>query len=259
MDASLATADRLAYEERGTGVPVVFIHGLTFSRHTWDPLLDRIAGRFRCVAVDLPGHGGSPGLPSSLEEVGRQVHGLVADLGIARPVVVGHSYGGALASMYAATSPVAGVVNVDQPLDIRPFLGLLQQVAPALRGPHFAAAFEPIRQSIGVELLPEPLRSATLATQAVRQDLVLAYWNEALRRSPEDLQAEVDATARRIAVPYLAVFGHRLADDERAAIRALIPHLELEEWPDRGHMVHLMELERFADRLAAFVDACGGA
>ena len=151
------------------------------------------------------------------------------------------------------------MVNVDQPLDMRPFLGLLRQIAPALRGPDFAAAFEPIRQSIGVELLPEPLRSATLATQTVRQDLVLAYWDEALRRSPEDLQAEADATARRIAAPYLAVFGHRLGEEERAALRAQIPHLELEEWPDRGHMVHLMAPDRFADRLAAFVDACGGA
>jgi pimeloyl-ACP methyl ester carboxylesterase len=267
MKTAVALSTRLAYEERGVGTPIVFLHGLTFSRRTWRPLLDRLAGRFRCVTVDLPGHGGSPGLPRSfeevehrvptLEEIGHRVHTLVADLGIARPVVVGHSFGAAIASFYAATFPVAGVVNVDQPLDLRPFLRLLQQVASALRGPGFAAAFEPIRQSIGVELLPEPLRSATLATQTVHQDLVLAYWDEPLRRSPEDLQAEVDATARTIVAPYLAVFGHRLGDDERANIRTLIPHLELEEWPDRGHMVHLMEPNRFADRLAAFVSACG--
>ena len=257
MDAAVAPGTRLAYEERGAGIPVVFVHGLTFSRRTWEPLLDRLAGRFRCVAVDLPGHGESAGLPSSMEEAGYRVHELVTDLGIERPVVVGHSMGGIEATMYAANFPVCGVVNVDQPLDTRPFVRLLQQVAPALRGPHFAAAFEPIRQSIGVGLLPEPLRASTLATQTVRQDLVLAYWNDIFRRSPEELQALVDEAARRIAAPYLAVFGHRLGDDERAALRATIPHLELEEWPDRGHMVHLMEPDRFAQRLAAFVDACG--
>jgi pimeloyl-ACP methyl ester carboxylesterase len=257
MSASVARASRLVYEERGIGIPVVFIHGLTFSRRTWDPVVDRLAARFRCVTVDLPGHGESAGLPQSLEDVAQRVHGIVTDLGIARPVVVGHSFGGALASFYAAHFPTAGVVNVDQPLDIRPFVGMLQQCAPALRGPDFAAAFEPIRQSIGVELLPEPIRSATLATQTVRQDLVLAYWDEALRRSPQELQAEIDATARRITVPYLAIFGHRLADEERATLRALLPNLELEEWPDRGHMVHLMEPDHFAERLAAFVDACG--
>jgi pimeloyl-ACP methyl ester carboxylesterase len=104
-----------------------------------------------------------------MEEVGHQVQGLVTGLGIERPVVVGHSLGGLMATFYAATFSVAGVVNVDQPLDVQPFARLLQQVEPVLRGPHFAAALGPIRQSMGVELLPEPLRSHTLATQTVRQ------------------------------------------------------------------------------------------
>jgi pimeloyl-ACP methyl ester carboxylesterase len=191
-----------------------------------------------------------------MEEVGHQVHALVSDLGIARPVMVGHSWGGALVSMYAAMFPVAGVVNVDQPLDTRPFVRMLKQAEPALRGPHFAAAFEPIRQSIGVELLPEPLRSHTLATQTVRQDLVLAYWDEVFQRSPEDLQALIDDVAHRITVPYLVVFGHQLSDDERVALQNRLRGLELEEWPERGHMVHLMEPDRFAHRLATFVDRC---
>jgi pimeloyl-ACP methyl ester carboxylesterase len=258
MNMPLSSAARLAHEERGTGVPVVFIHGLTFSRRTWEPLLDRLSGRLRCVAVDLPGHGGSPGLPGSLEDVSRQLHALLTDQGIARPVVVGHSIGAAIATIYAAAFPVAGAVNVDQALDMRPLLGLIHQIAPALRGPGFTAAFEPIRQSIGVELLPEPLRSATLATQTVRQDLVLAYWHDALRRSPEDLQAQAEVAIRRITAPYLAVFGHQLGADERAALQSLIPHLDLEEWPDRGHMVHLMDCDRFAARLASFIDTCGG-
>jgi pimeloyl-ACP methyl ester carboxylesterase len=258
MEMAVAQGNGLAYEERGAGAPVVFIHGLTFNRSTWDLALDRLADRFRCVAVDLPGHGGSAGLPTSMEEVGRQVHGLVSGLGIERPVIVGHSLGSMLATMYAATIPVAGVVNVDQPLDILPLARLLQQVEPALRGPHFAAAFEPIRQSFGVEMLPEPLRSTTLATQTVRQDLVLAYWNEVFQQSPDDMQVLIDDAARRITCPYLAVFGHQPSDDERVALYSRLPDLELEEWPERGHMVHLMEPDRFARRLVAFVDTCSG-
>jgi pimeloyl-ACP methyl ester carboxylesterase len=260
MQASMAqnTANGLAYEERGTGFPVVFVHGLTFSGSTWGPVVDRLSDRFRCVAVDLPGHGRSPGLPHSMEEVAHQIHGLMTDLGIERPVIVGHSWAGIMATIYAATFPVAGVVNVDQPLHTGPWLRMLRQIEPSLRGPNFAATFEPIRQTIGVELLPEPLRSSTLASQTVRQDLVLAYWDEAFRRSPDDLQVLLDETARSITVPYLAVFGHRLAEDERAGLQDRIARLELEEWPDRGHMVHLMEPDRFAHRVAAFVDMCSG-
>src|SRR6478735_6151732 len=161
MEASTISGIPLAYDERGEGAPILFIHGLTFNRHTWDPILDRLTGRFRCIAVDLPGHGGSTGLPHTLEETGHQIHALVSDLGIERPIVVGHSLGGVLATMHASIFPVSGVINVDQSLDIRPFASLIQQMAPALLGPDFAAAFAPIHQHIGVELLPEPLRSTT--------------------------------------------------------------------------------------------------
>jgi pimeloyl-ACP methyl ester carboxylesterase len=260
MEASGAPSkgSGLAYEAGGAGVPIVFIHGLTFNRSTWRPLLDRLVDRFHCVAVDLPGHGASAGLPYAMEEVARRIYWLITDVGIERPVIVGHSLGGIIATMYAATFPVAGVVNIDQPLDTTPFIRMLQQLEPELRGPHFAAAFEPIRQSIGVDLLPEPLRSSTRATQTVRQDLVLAYWDETFRRSPEALQALLDEGVRRITVPYLAVFGRRLADGERVRLQNRLSRLELEEWPDCGHMVHLVEPDRFAQRLAAFVDACSG-
>lgn len=256
MDTVVTQGTQLAYEERGTGYPIVFLHGLTFDRGTWEPIIDRLAHRFRCIAVDLPGHGESPGLPRSLEELGRQVWALVTELGIERPVLVGHSLAAALVSMMAARYPVAGVVNVDQPLGILPFARMAHQLEPALRGPNFQAAFEPIRQSIGVELLPEPLRSRTLAGQTIRQDLVLAYWNDMLQQTPEELQALIDETARNITVPYLAVFGHVLPDGERQYLSDHLLALELVEWPNRGHMVHLMEPDRFAHRLATFIERC---
>jgi pimeloyl-ACP methyl ester carboxylesterase len=255
MDAVLETGNRLAYEDRGTGFPVVFIHGLTFSKGTWRPITDRLVDRYRCVAIDLPGHGESTGLPCSMEEVMQQVHQLISDLGIERPVIVGHSYGAMFVTFYAAQMPVAGVVNVDQTLLVEPFLRMSQQMEPVLRGPNFAATFEPIRRSIGVEMLPESLRSSTQATQTVRQDLVVAYWYEVGRSSPVEMQVTVDEATSTVTVPYLAIFGQRLPEEDRAYLQEHLPTLELEEWPDRGHMVHLMETERFTDRLSRFIDS----
>ena len=180
----------------------------------------------------------------------RQVNRLVTELGIERPVMVGHSLGAIFVTMYASRYPAAGVVNVDQTIDIGPIARLIREAGPALRGPSFATAFEPFRKSIGVESLPEPLRSRTLATQIVRQDVVLAYWSE----PPE--QTQIDEAVRSITVPYLAVFGRPLSDDERTRLYDRLPTLELEIWPDRGHMVHLMEPVRFADRVARFIDQC---
>ena len=246
----------LAFEVHGSGTPVVFLHGLTFDRTVWRPIVDLMGGGFSCIMIDLPGHGESAGAARQMEEVAGAVHELLDDLGFANPVVVGHSLGALLATIYAGSYPVAGVVNVDQALNQRPMLGFLHQMEPALRGENFAAAFEPFRQSIGVDMLPEPLRSSVAAHQTIRQDLVLGYWDEALRSDPGDMQERLDDLLDTIRARYLVVFGDRISDDDRAHLNQHLHALEIEEWPDRGHMVHLLEPDRFARRVTDFAAAC---
>ena len=137
-----------------------------------------------------------------------------------------------------------------------PSAELVQRLEPALRGPGFARAFEPFQQSMGYDRIPEPVRSEVLAAQEIRQDVVLGDRDELMRAQPERLQARVEQLAATIDVPVLAVFGRQLADDERDHLRRLVPGAQLEEWPDRGHFVHLAEADRFAARLRTFVDFC---
>lgn len=164
----------LAHLDTGGDSPaIVFIHGMTFSKETWDPIVDRLRDRFRCLVVDLPGHGGSTGSGADPLAVVARIHATVVDTAVARPVVVGHSAGALYATGYAATHPTAGVINVDQSLRVGPFAGFIQHLSPALRGPDFATAFEPFTASIGVARLPEPERGRVLTTQHVTQRLVL--------------------------------------------------------------------------------------
>jgi len=88
---------------------------------------------------------------------------------------------------------------------------MVQSLWPALTGPSFATAFEPIQNSIGIDRIPEPFRSQVLAIQDIRQETVLGYWDDLLRTDPDNMQAQIDDTASRIACPYLAVFGRKLA------------------------------------------------
>src|SRR3954452_12175299 len=106
----------LAYEQHGAGVPVVLIPGLTFERSSWRPIIDRLGGRVRSIAVDLPGQCESAGPACALEALAAQVPGLV-DLGSEPPVVVGHSMSGAVAMIYAATYPTRAAVDVDLSFD----------------------------------------------------------------------------------------------------------------------------------------------
>jgi pimeloyl-ACP methyl ester carboxylesterase len=255
MSTSTSTTE-LAYDDQGSGVPVILLHGLTFNRTTWAPIIEQLGNGVRTVAIDLPGHGDSLGGPRSLWEVAALVHDLADVLGIERPIVVGHSMSSGIASIYAASYPALGVVSIDQSTDIRPFAQLMQRMEPTLRGPGFTEAFQPFQQSMGLDRLPEAMRSRVLAAQRLRQDIVLGYWEEMLRTDPQQIQARVDDEARRIACPYLAVFGRTLERPEREHMKALLSSVQIEEWPGSGHFVHLAELERFGDRLRKFIEHC---
>ncbi len=255
MPANISTTE-LAYHDQGSGVPVILLHGLTFNRATWPPIVERLGDGVRTVAIDLPGHGDSPGDPRSLWAVAELVHELADELAIERPIVVGHSISAAIASIYGASHPTLGVVNIDQPVDVRPFAQLVRRLEPALRGPGFAEAFQPFQQSMGLARVPEPLRLRVLAGQRIRPELVLGYWDEMLRTDPQDMQQRIDEVARGIACPYLAVFGHGLEQPEREHMAALVPAVQIEQWPGSGHFVHLAELERFSERLRRFIEAC---
>lgn len=80
----------------GSGDPVVLAHGAGLHGRVWEPLAARLAERFRCLAVDLRGHGGSPLPPRvALDWPGfaRDVLAAVDGLGLDRPFGVGHSSG----------------------------------------------------------------------------------------------------------------------------------------------------------------------
>ena len=98
----------LAYDIEGTGTPVVFLHGLTFDRRTWRPVIDRQDGAVTSIAIDLPAHGDSGGEPMSLERAAERIHRLLHSLGIERPVVVGHSMAAGVAGLYASAHPARG-------------------------------------------------------------------------------------------------------------------------------------------------------
>ena len=245
----------LAYDIEGTGTPVVFLHGLTFDRRTWRPIIDQLDGAFTSIAIDLPAHGDSGGQPASVETVAERIDRLLHSLGIERPVVVGHSMAAGIAGLYASTHPARGVVLVDQATEILPFARMLHQVAPMLRGPGFNQVWPSIENSLGLDRIPEPTRRLVLETHKVKQDVVLGYWDQVLNTEPAELQAWIDDQAAGIQVPCLAVFGRPATDGERERLGHL-PDAQVEEWAGGGHFVHLVDPGRFAAKLRAFVEHC---
>lgn len=98
--------------------PLLFLHGGRLTAHTWDLVCLVLRSRFRCVALDLRGHGDSEWSHDANYEADahvRDVRGVIEQLGLHRPVLIGHSLGGMHAMAYAAeeAQALAGLVLVD--------------------------------------------------------------------------------------------------------------------------------------------------
>jgi pimeloyl-ACP methyl ester carboxylesterase len=238
--------------------PLVLLHGLTFDRTSWHPVLAELAtldpGR-QVLALDLPGHGGSPPWPDyDLEPIADAVHRAVAEAGLSAPVLAGHSAGGVIATIYAARYPAAGVVNVDQPLQVEPFARLVRSLAGPLRGPGFAQVWKQFEASMGIGLLPQGTQDLLQSARYARQDLVTGYWREVLDEPPGELArktADGLAAVRDAKVPYLFVAGHDPGQEYLGWLTEALPQAEVTVWPGSGHFPHLAQPGRFGELLAA--------
>jgi pimeloyl-ACP methyl ester carboxylesterase len=102
----VVAGQRVRYVRSGHGPAVVLIHGLGSSLYTWKDVVGPLSRSHEVVALDLPGFGQSDLPPDLTADVfPRVVLGLMDHLGIAKASLVGHSMGGAVATVIAASSP----------------------------------------------------------------------------------------------------------------------------------------------------------
>jgi pimeloyl-ACP methyl ester carboxylesterase len=101
--------ERIHIIERGTlGPRVLLLHGYASNAQAWRAAMGRLDGRFRMVAVDLPGFGWStryPTHPLTGDAYAERLVGVLDALGWARAHIVGQSWGGGLAQRLAAAHP----------------------------------------------------------------------------------------------------------------------------------------------------------
>ena len=87
---------RIYYREKGSGHPLVLIHGFCETHEIWDGFADNLSDTFRMLLPDLPGFGLSPlpHTPFTIQDIGLSMLGWLDELQLDRPVVIGHSLGG---------------------------------------------------------------------------------------------------------------------------------------------------------------------
>lgn len=101
------SSDLLYFTERGSGPPLLLVHGLMVTGEMFEPIIEQLATRHRVIVPDLRGHGRSRGLPPPYTAVrlANDLSRLLDHLGIDATAVLGYSQGGAIAQQLVLDHP----------------------------------------------------------------------------------------------------------------------------------------------------------
>lgn len=107
MNPALASSELLYFTERGSGPPLLLVHGLMVTGEMFEPVIGHFATRHRVIVPDLRGHGRSRGLPPpyTATQLASDLARLLDHLGIDTTAVLGYSQGGVIAQQLALDHP----------------------------------------------------------------------------------------------------------------------------------------------------------
>lgn len=221
----------------GNGSPIVLIHGLAGSSAWWVRNIPTLSRTHRVVLLDLPGFGSMRRYAKqfSIAKSADRLAQVFGELGIDQAAVVGHSMGGLIAALFAATYPS----KVRRLVLAAPAVGLLHQST-------LAFAFPLLQESASMRAGFFP----TLIRDTGRAGLITLW-----KASRELLTTDVKRELADIHVPCLVIAGDRdrlvpvsVAEKLRAAIR----NSTLVVLPRAGHVLMYDQADLFNSAVVQF-------
>ena len=247
----------VGFEITGEGPPLLLLHAFPFDRRLWRAATERLAAKFRVVAIDARGFGEStPPAPFSIADLADEAVALLDALGIPMAVVAGVSMGGyaalALADRHPARLAALALIDTRSVADSPAGRRARDQGIALLRSGGAAEYIAAIPDKLLPPHAPPEVRSSALALAAAQPPEAIAYALAAMRDRP-DRTAEL----RAIACPTLVMVG---SDDtvtppaESRALAAAIPDARLIEVPGFGHLLPIEAPAEVAAALTQFLD-----
>jgi len=107
VSSAPAPSELVYFTERGSGPPLLLVHGLMVTGEMFEPVVERFATARRVIIPDLRGHGRSRRLPPpyTARQLAADLARVLDHLGIESAAVLGYSQGGAIAQQLALDSP----------------------------------------------------------------------------------------------------------------------------------------------------------
>lgn len=256
---------RLEYVEQGDtgGTPVIFLHGVTDSWRSFEPVLRRLPASVRAFALSQRGHGESsrPESGYRYRDFSEDVRAFMDANGLASAVIVGHSMGSLVAQRLAADHPdrIRGLVLVGAFATIHGSEGIAEFVDTTIR---------PLTDPISTDFARQWQLSTT--ARPIDPDLLEVVVGETLKvparvwhAAFEGFLATPDFSGELggLAAPVLIVWGDQDAYAGRAdqdALLAALPAARFVALQGVGHAVHWEVPDRFVSELLRFLERAAG-
>lgn len=236
----------LSFVDAGKGAPpLVMVHDVGCDLSSFLPQLEYFSLSHRVAAVDLRGHGRSGGgsVACGISGLAEDLSWLCYELGLYRPVLVGHGIGGLVCIEMAAIHPdlpsaiVALGAPVFLPLKSREFVESFLLFAAGLPEPAFRAALRAVlRNFLPRQSADRYVDSVLWGASRVSRQVAVSVWRDALKW---------DGSRTLVAseVPLLYVdSGTGITDP--ATLEALCPSIRTLRLSSGGHFAHLEQPER---------------
>ena len=258
---------RVHYQEKGTGTPLVLIHGYTSSTYSWKDVFEPLSQQFRVIAVDVKGFGfsGKPDGDYTRRAQAALVTHLLDHLKIEQAWLCGNSMGGEIALNVALQNPdrVAGLILVDS---VGVAVNGGNSLAPAyVRIPLVGRALIALAL-MSDKLVREGLEKSFYDDSKITPERLASYYQPlrtrggqlaALRARQQAGQFPIEQDLNRINVRTLIIWG---ADDEVIPLEAgrkmnsLIKDSKLVVFEKCGHLPQEEMPERMIDETTKFIE-----
>jgi N-formylmaleamate deformylase len=248
----------------GEKPPIVLAHGVTDSGLCWSPMTQALAPDYDVIMVDARGHGRSDATESGYDPATQadDLAGLIFDLGLRKPAVLGHSMGAATALVLAGNHPdVPGSILLEDP--------------PAWWTPWYDTR-EARERVTGMREQAAARKAMTrdelIAEQRAKSpgwsDGELEPWAEAkqsislnvLSVFAQDNPRAVDwpAVLQRITCPVLLIIadpelGGIVTAETAALLKEYVPQMEIAHIANAGHSIRRDQFDRYLDVVRGFL------
>ncbi len=230
------------YTDQGAGDPILFIHGLTWDHTLWDHQVAALKDTYRCIAVDLIGHGQTPDVDHeySFFDLADYMAALLHAIGIPAAHVAGLSMGGMTAMPMALEHPHSvlslALLDTDAQAESPEKVAAYGQLAQAAQAVGWGPVAEPVASILfGAPYLSDPDRKAAVIAKLVSNN-VEAVGGRALRTVSN--RAGIVDRIGAISAPTTVIVGEldtATPPDRAEAMAAAIPRAALVVIPGAGH------------------------